>query len=51
MRYSEEINCMRKRLESNDMFKIVNVRLNNIKFPFKRTACQVYRVGYGKGRI
>ena len=22
-----------------------------IKFPFKRKACQVYRVGYGRGRI
>ena len=24
---------------------------NNIKFPFKRKACQAYRVGYGRGRI
>ena len=24
---------------------------NRIKFPFKRKACQVYRVGYGRGRI
>ena len=34
--------------------KLVYWQLNindKIKFPFKRKACQVYRVKYGRGRI
>ena len=29
----------------------VSLHKRYIKFPFKRKACKVYRVGYGRGRI
>ena len=31
--------------------QIGRIMTTNIKFPFKRKACQVYRVKYGRGRI
>ena len=37
---------LRKRIHT-----YVNPSFTIIKFPFKRKACQVYRVGYGRGRI
>ena len=35
----------------NTTIVLVNALVKKRKFPFKRKACQVYRVKYGRGRI